>query len=443
MSPHDPFAGSGARQSAPTIIAKPQAGRTILETPQSPHPHRELDEGAALDLENAPSLNPLVAAAAPLLATAARLRTMATHRDPQGLRESLLDALERFDRSAHARGMAHEHVVGGSYVLCTLLDEAIMSTPWSRISGWYGNGLLAQVHGDVMGGDTVFELLSALKDDVQRNRPLLELIYVALSLGLKGKYAQPADGRQQLEALREDLSQRLQRSRGGFEKGLSPHWKPAAVAGRRLRDGIPVWVVASGAALGLGLVFFAMQLAVNARSSAVEERLARLDVPSYTPAPATPVATALPVPAPVPRLASFLAPEMERGEVTVQDLPDRSIVTVQGDLFNVASAEVTPRYRNVLRRIALALRDTPGDVLVVGHTDTQPLHASLRYPSNFQLSQARAETVKDLLQEAVPAQRLRTEGRGDRQPLDPGNTEHAHRTNRRVEIVLQVPESAR
>jgi type VI secretion system protein ImpK len=96
--------------------------------------------------------------------------------------------------------------------------------------------------------------------------------------------------------------------------------------------------------------------------------------------------------------------------------------------------------RPLLGRIAEALNSVPGAVLVAGHTDSQPIH-SLRYPSNWHLSQERADAVKALLGSTVDAKRLRAEGRADSQPVDSNATPTGRARNRRVEITLTVARS--
>ena len=85
-------------------------------------------------------------------------------------------------------------------------------------------------------------------------------------------------------------------------------------------------------------------------------------------------------------------------------------------------------------RIGDAIARLPGDVLVTGHTDNQPVARSARFPSNFQLSEQRALTVKDILvAHRVAAERIRAEGRAEWEPLNRDNTPAARATNRRVE----------
>ncbi|MGC3513083.1 hypothetical protein ACPTIG_31990, partial [Pseudomonas aeruginosa] len=66
------------------------------------------------------------------------------------------------------------------------------------------------------------------------------------------------------------------------------------------------------------------------------------------------------------------------------------VVTIRGDeLFASASGRVRVEFQPLLLRIADALRMVKGQVLVTGHCDNRPI-ATLRYPSNWKLSEARA-----------------------------------------------------
>ena len=93
----------------------------------------------------------------------------------------------------------------------------------------------------------------------------------------------------------------------------------------------------------------------------------------------------------------------------------------------------------MLDRIGVALQAEPGRVLVIGHTDNQPIRTA-RFPSNWQLSTARAETVARVVAAKLsdPA-RLRAEGHADNEPVAPNTTADGRQRNRRTDIVLIRP----
>ena len=394
----------------------------------------------ALDALMSASLNPLVSAASPLLSSAPRIRAMVQHSNPAGLKEALADGIRKFESQARAEGLPNEQVIAARYILCTLLDESAASTPWGGSGVWANQSLLVLFHNETWGGEKVFQLMSKLAENVPANRNLLELMYVALAFGFEGRYRVLNDGKTQLESLRARLSQMLRGNRAGEgDKTLSPRWEgvPAKVA--RLRDGLPMWVVASLAGLILLGVYLGLSFSLNGASDGVFATLQGFDVkaaPLTAPPPPPP-------PAAAPRLATFLKGEVEQGLVQVRDLADRSIVVIKGDgFFEPGSAEIADRTKPLLARIAEGLKATPGTVLITGHTDNQPIR-TLRFPSNWDLSQDRAKAVKALLVDSgIKAERMRAEGKADAEPVESNATPAGRARNRRVEITLIVPSAA-
>lgn len=434
MSENDPFS---AFESDRTII-KPTGGRGARQPAQlssgSPTPGTE--PAALPEIPGSSGLNPLLQAAAPLLAAAPRIRAMPSHPDPQELRASLIEGVRAFESATRTKGLPNEQVIAGRYVLCSLLDEFASSTPWGGSGAWSSNSLLVHFHGEAWGGEKVFQLMGKLAENVGANRNLLEVLYVVLALGFEGRYRVLDNGRAQLETVRERLAQMLRQDRPAPDKELSPHWTGAPQGDASVRSGVPVWVMAASAAFALMLVFIGLRLSGQARSDATFTALQALDA---KPAQAGPVAQAPPpppAPASAPRLSGFLQPEIDAGLVEVRDLADRSVVTIRGDgFFEPGSADVAPRVKPLLGRIAQALNEVPGRVLVAGHTDNQPIR-SVRFPSNWHLSQERASAVSALLAGSVAPQRLRAEGRADAEPVDDNGTPAGRARNRRVEITL-------
>jgi type VI secretion system protein ImpK len=430
-----------AFESDRTVI-KPTGGRAARPGAAAPAPAASESTtvagsaaGAAAaplpELPQAAGVNPLLQAAMPLLRAAPRIRSMPQHPNPASLRVSLVEGVKQFEAASRAAGLPNEQVVAGRYALCTLLDECASSTPWGGSGAWSSHSLLVLFHNESWGGEKVFQLMGKLAEDVPRHRNLLELMYAILALGFEGRYRVVDNGRAQLESVRERLAQLLKKHTPAVDKELSPHWEGAPAGDARLRDGIPVWVVAAGAALLLTLVFVAFRFAMAEHTDTTFAALQSIDAPKATVAAPPP-----PTPAPTPRLATFLKPEIDAGQVEVRDLADRSIVVIHGDgFFEPGSADIANRVMPLLARIADALSKVPGQVLITGHTDNQPIR-SLRYPSNWDLSKARADAVKAVLAQTVRPERLRAEGRADSEPVAPNDTPQGRAQNRRVELTL-------
>jgi type VI secretion system protein ImpK len=440
----DPFAHFNSKDS-PTII-KPAAGRggraAPASAPAAPASEQSQVRGgpqsSAADAPTAGGLNPLMQHAAPLLMAATRLRTTAQHPNPAALRAALADSVRRFESNARSAGVPNEQVVAARYVLCTFLDQCASSTPWGGSGAWASHSLLVQFHNEAWGGEKVFQLLSKLGKDVAANRSLLELLHAVLALGFEGRYRGIDNGRAQLDSIRERLALLLRQHAGPLEPELSPRWRGVA-SNVRLGDGIPIWVVAALSAGLLLVLFFVLQFTLNGRTNATFNALQSFDVKAAAnkPLPAPPP----PVAAVQPRLATLLKVQIAAKQLQVTDLADRSIVIIAGDgFFESSSAEVSSSVRPLLAQVAQALTQVPGKVLITGHTDNQPIR-SLRFPSNWHLSQARAESVRDLMDPPVKLERMKAEGRAESEPIDDNSTAAGRARNRRVEITLFVSNS--
>lgn len=118
-------------------------------------------------------------------------------------------------------------------------------------------------------------------------------------------------------------------------------------------------------------------------------------------------------------------------------------ITLKGAvLFDKASAELTPSSIPYLDSIAASLRSTPYKVTVEGHTDNLPIQ-SLIYPSNWELSGARASRVaRYLIDHGVAKDRLHVAGYADTRPVAPNDSAQGQplaenqARNRRVVILI-------
>jgi len=438
----DPFAAFGQDRT----VIKPSAGRAAATTPQQPArpaapmggqqpagiPAGPMGKEAPMALEalTTASMNPLVAAAMPLLSAAPRVRHSAQHPNPAGLKEALAEGIRGFEAKARAEGLPNEQVIAGRYILCTLLDESAASTPWGGSGAWAAQSLLVQFHNESWGGEKVFALMAKLAENVPANRNLLELLYVCLAFGFEGRYRVVDNGRAQLDGVRARLAQML-RTGQTPDPALSPRWQGAEPGQSSLRQKVPVWAIAAAMALVLLMVYVALRFSINGASDDVFAALRGYDVKT--------AAVAAPTPPPAaPRLAGLLDNDIKAGLIQVNDLADRSVVIIKGDgLFGPGSAEVSSELRPLVLRIGEALQRLKGQVQITGHTDNQPIR-SLRFPSNWHLSQARAEAFRNLLAERVEIARLRAEGRADAEAVADNATPAGRAKNRRVEVTLMV-----
>jgi chemotaxis protein MotB len=119
--------------------------------------------------------------------------------------------------------------------------------------------------------------------------------------------------------------------------------------------------------------------------------------------------------------------------------PGYASVSIQGQfLFPSGSASLSERGQRMVAALASVLNNYQGEIIVTGHSDDQPI-ATPQYPSNWELSGARAASVvRHLLQHGVTPGRLRAVGQASTAPVASNATQLGRRENRRVEIQVRI-----
>ena len=387
--------------------------------------------------------SPLAAAASPLLEMLARLGS-ATTPDAEELRQRALRGFRDFEVDARATGATLEEIRATHYVLCSALDDVALSTPWGAQSGWTAKSLVSTFHQETRSGERVFDVLSGMMKEPARYRGALEVTYLALSLGLQGKYRLMPRGVAELERVREGLFQLLSQLRGPWERELAPHWRGVDAPHRGPGRSIPSWVAGAAALLVFGLFWLALRGGVVVAADDLANRMAALP-PSMPPVIERAAPPVPPAPPPVvlrqvsavPKLRQFLAAEITEGLVTVGEDAQHVLVRLRNrGMFPSGSATVDTRFQDILRRVGEALRDEPGRVQVLGHSDNQPIR-TVRFASNFALSDARAQAAMGILARANgQPDRFSAEGRAESEPLASNASAEGREENRRVEVIL-------
>ena len=137
-----------------------------------------------------------------------------------------------------------------------------------------------------------------------------------------------------------------------------------------------------------------------------------------------------------------LKEQIAQKDIKLEEIEGKLKVTfVDKILFNSGSVTVKEKGRNVLLKLAETFRDEKDQMIVVeGHTDDVKIGGVLfeRFPSNWELSTARAAAVVRFLQEKgkIEPERLTASGFGFYRPVSSNETEEGRSQNRRIEIIL-------
>lgn len=451
MSDDDPFAepddtdrtvirpNPGGRLSS---VASPSTGAAPAIKP--PNPSSELPSAATGPSDPGVAttgLNKLHAAGATLFALVSRIRNRAQHPDPETLRRSVVAEVRGFEAKALQSGVDARDVKVARYAICATLDDVVLNTPWGGQSVWAQQSMVATFHKEVVGGDRFFDLLARLEQEPTSNIDLLEFIYMCLTLGFEGRLRVEGNGQEKHMNIRAGLARIISQCRGVPERDLSPHWQGLDQAHVPRSIWKPVWIASGVAMLFLASGFIGFSYALSNGAGRVAGQFAGLasakplidvQAPPVEPAPPPPDANAE-----LDRVSGFLEEEIAEGVVKVfQDFNTITVRLTGSNMFGSGSDQLTDAFQRPVARVAAALNDTEGPVIVVGHSDNVPIR-SARFPSNLALSLARAESVlRSIGRQISDPSRLRAEGRADRDPIATNQTPEGRAQNRRIEIVL-------
>ncbi|MDE3177627.1 MAG: type IVB secretion system protein IcmH/DotU [Pseudomonadota bacterium] len=424
----DWMAGRVVNPYAPTGAAPPPL------TPAPASPHVSVDLVMVAD-------NPLMRAAASLLLALGRLRASLSRAGTGPLMDQVAQAIEAFERDARAAGAPAEQVQVAKYALAATADDIVQNLPTEDRHVWTRYSMLVRFFGERTGGVKFFQELDRAKQNPAVNLGLLELMHACLSLGFEGVY-RAAGGMGALQGLRRDLYETIRRARPKTIEDLSPHWRGLTIglAGNRLQ--IPAWAVGAAAGALLLAVYLVLRHLLSGQAEALalkmsafypdtEIQLGRVVAVAPPPAPKLEISPQLQC------IRKALASEIMAGKVSAEQTASTIFVRVGSVvLFPSGGANANTAFAPIARKIAQALDKQPGDITVTGYTDADPIK-TIAFPSNFELSEARAKSAAALLKpNLADPKRLVVKGKGASDPVAPNDVEADKAKNRRVEISI-------
>jgi chemotaxis protein MotB len=140
-------------------------------------------------------------------------------------------------------------------------------------------------------------------------------------------------------------------------------------------------------------------------------------------------------------VAKALERQVMTDQVTIRQHADWVEVEIRNDLlFPSGSAGMAGEAADIVRKLGASLANLKNPIFVQGHTDNVPI-STAQYPSNWELSAARAGAVVRLLGEGGANTALMTViGYGEQRPLQSNETSEGRATNRRVMLAILEPE---
>lgn len=192
----------------------------------------------------------LVSLAGPVFELVLTLRTgtLAPSTNPRPTVERLLHEMEQ--RGATLR-YSERQVKAVKFALAAFVDETIMSTNLPLREEWEKFPLQLEYFGEQLAGVKFFERLDELLKQIETEADVVEVYYVCLLLGFKGKYKVYMED--QLQGLIDTIGSQLKRVGRLQETELSPHWKVRDQPEPPRKGGLPLWSKI-GAAAGFLMV---------------------------------------------------------------------------------------------------------------------------------------------------------------------------------------------
>ncbi|MEO1777885.1 MAG: type IVB secretion system protein IcmH/DotU [Pseudomonadota bacterium] len=449
QQPHypDPYAGQPQRGLTPAT-PPPDGQFPVAGAPQPPQQQRHAPKIAFTDalrgsgLDVGSSSNPIIAAASDLLVLLGRLRTGMVEMQAIPLRDHVMREIASFVQKCQEAGVPPEDIDVARYALAATSDDIVQTIPGNDPQYWQQFSMAAELLADRSAGIGFFARLEQVIALPGQRAHVLELMLTCLALGFEGKYRTEPNGQVMLSRLRTEVYQRFRSANARPPEELSHKWIAVLLGGRRQSGGMPLWVIGGVAAAMVVAMFVTLSWLLSGDAQAAQDDIIGLhtnlgevvierseNVVEYE-APPT---------GQLERIQGRLSAEIEAGDVEVQEAGDYISVRLRDALrFGSGSAELTTDVTGLGRRIAEVLEGEPGEIIVEGHSDNIPPSGRGRYKTNEALSEARAETVRALLEPHLsdPA-RMTVEGVGPAKPLNTANTREARAENRRVEILLQ------
>ncbi|PIJ49983.1 hypothetical protein BL250_10820 [Erwinia sp. OLTSP20] len=379
--------------------------------------------------------NLLLTAAWPLLNTIVQIRLAATHDDPLALRLQLIEEMHRYEQRCKTSNIPFDMMIAARYCLCSALDEAAAQTPWGSRGIWSGNGLLVTFHNESWGGDKVFQLLARLSQAPHQHLWLLETIHYCLLLGYEGRYRTLDNGRSQRDGIRSRLFQLIEETRGRAPAMLSAEAQTLQRHADRWQPPVPLWVCLIVTTLIACLLYSTFNWRLSQRAASLLSDINQIPLPTQNDKNSSPPENHSPS---LLTLATPLRDLIDAGNIAViEDSNDSKVILAADRLFDASSVGLTASGQTLIYRIAAAMDNRGGTILVSAWSDRRAL-SDTPFANSYEYTLAQARSVSAALQQVMKPgkQRIRVEGRGDDSAAD-SDTRLPHALlKRRIEITL-------
>ncbi len=215
------------------------------------------------------SINLFIDTATPLLGMALRIRRLSHCDNIDDIYHLAVEEIKAIELELTEAKYDHAVILAYRYVLCSFVDEAVMSTSWGADSSWAEHSLLTRFHNETWGGEKVFSILSRLEAEPARYKDLLTFIYLCLTLGFEGRYKVMNSGKEAFEKVIANLYEILRRLNDKDPESLTTATHHVSAKKYRLAKQLPIWSVFVGFGLAWVVIFIVYSVLLHGKSSDV------------------------------------------------------------------------------------------------------------------------------------------------------------------------------
>jgi len=155
------------------------------------------------------SNNPFINSAASILKFVLEVNKEQNIEDSKDIREVYIEKIDKYEEDLDKQKIDEKEQLTTKYILCTFIDEIMNTTSLRNNNNWSNNSMLSIYFNETYGGDNFFNMLDKFLKAPAKYIHILELMYVCINLGFKGKYRVINRGDLELNLIKDSLFQQI------------------------------------------------------------------------------------------------------------------------------------------------------------------------------------------------------------------------------------------
>jgi type VI secretion system protein ImpK len=205
-----------------------------------------------------------------------QLRSTNDYGDSENLKSRVYEMFERFENSSRRAGIDNEKISLSKFALVAFLDETIISSGWSQKDQWLSDPLQIKLFDTFNAGEEFFNHMAELRLRSNQNKDVLEIYYLCLSLGFKGKYQLQSP--ENLRRVIDDLNLELHPDAFRTIDMIAPNGRPRQSLVQTVKGGLPLWIYPLGALIIFVLIYMILSFIISGETDTVVSYMKTLNM---------------------------------------------------------------------------------------------------------------------------------------------------------------------